>query len=479
MKTNASWPTAPADHLFDVVVIGAGMGGYAAAIAASQKGASVLLLEKMAAYGGATALSGGAFSFAGTEEQQKAGIDDSEDLLRSDLNRCDSDDARAKLVELYVGRQMEVYRWLRALGVTFGPPVLGTNSSVPRCHPVSTPVMLSTLHEHFTATPGCTYLNQAEVLRIDRDDKGVARRLSVRIQGREHTVTASRGVVLASGGFGRGDDTLRRFAPQLLKTKRMSGQGSTGDGLRMGAALGGALADFGYIEGTFGAALPNYPAPAAWTDTNTILMFAIYAGGIMVNRDGKRFVDESMTYRKLGGICLEQPGAVAFQLFDQRVMDASTEVPVTRNFKAAHERGLVKRAESVAAAALLMGLPVETVVTEVENYNRSVRADRVDSTFGRTSILMQSGTLFPLEQAPYYIYACTTGLVATYAGLLADEKMSLVDTYGQVVPGLFLAGEVVGGFHGALPLGGSSICKAAIFGKTAGESAAAFGLSPP
>jgi len=461
----------------DVVVVGAGMAGFAAAIAAAELGASVLLLEKMAHYGGGTAWSGGAFCFSGTEEQAAVGINDSADLLRQDLTRAGADKTNQDLVSIYIDHQHETYLWLRRLGIQFASPVLSPGQSVPRSIGVNTRTTLRQLYVRFTRLPGCTYRAAAEVLRIDRDQQGVARLVHARIDGVEQTIAARRAVVLASGGFPRNRELLRRYAPALERAKPMGGEGASGDGLRIGMGLGGDATDFGWIDGTFGSVLPNYPDPSAWTENDTILLHACFSGGVIVNREGRRFADESLSYRKLGTICLEQPGAVGFQIFDSRVMATSREEPVTRNLKEALARGFVKQAPTIGQAAELMGLPGDVVEAEIAAYNSAIDTGEPPA-FGRRSLLNGQGTPIALREAPFYIYACTTGLVTTYAGLVADGRLALVDVYGDPVPGLFLAGEVVGGFHGPQPVSGTSICKAAIFGKIAGQNAAAFASAP-
>jgi fumarate reductase flavoprotein subunit len=458
---------------YDVIVVGAGMAGYAAAISASESGASVLLLEKMSMYGGSTAWSGGAFCFAGTPEQAAAGIEDNRELLRANLTQAGDDKTRPELIDLYVERQLEIYQWLKSLGVPFASPVLSPGQALPRSHSTSTRPMLKLLHEHFTGRPHCHYLAEAEVTRIDRDENGIARIVRARIEGEPRTIAARRAVVLATGGFARSNDLFERLVPWLSRAKRLGGEGSTGDGFRMGIALGADFADFGWMEGTFGAVLPNYPSPSAWVDNDTQLLHAVYAGGIILNKQGRRFIDESLSYRKLGNACLEQPDAVAFQLFDQSVMESSRHDPITRNFKGAFEKGLARQAATPGEAATLMGLPADIVEQEVAEYNRGIATGR-EPAFGRSSLLNGQGTPHPLVRAPFYIYACTTGISATYAGLLANRRMALLNVYGEEVPGVFVAGELVGGFHGPLPVSGTAICKAAIFGRTAGESAARF-----
>ncbi|WP_028223413.1 FAD-dependent oxidoreductase [Paraburkholderia oxyphila] len=461
---------------YDVLVVGAGLAGYAAAISASECGASVLLLEKMHTYGGSTAWSGGAFCFADTEDQAAAGIKDCDALLRMDLTRGGEEKSNPELIDLYLTRQREIYRWLKGLGVTFTPPVLSPGQSVPRSHGASPRVLLDLLHEHFLRQAHCRYIAGADVLGVERDGEGVARILRVCISGETNTLAARRAVVIATGGFSRSQDLFKRYAPWLENAKRMGGEGATGDGLKMGIALGGDITDFDYLEGSFGAILPNYPSPKAWSENDTTLMHAEYSGAIVLNKLGRRFVNESQSYRKLGAICLKQPGAVAFQLFDQSVMDTSRSEPVTRNFKAAFDRNLIHRANSIREAAQIMGLPADVVEAEVAEYNRHIEYGE-EPAFGRNSLLNGEGKPFPLVNAPFYIYACTTGISSTLAGLVANGRMALLDTYGDEVPGVFLAGEVVGGFHGPISVSGTALSKAAIFGKTAGENAARFSTS--
>jgi fumarate reductase flavoprotein subunit len=203
-------------------------------------------------------------------------------------------------------------------------------------------------------------------------------------------------------------------------------------------------------------------------------LHALYAGAIAVNLEGKRFVDESLPYRAIGNACLEQPKATAFQLFDQKTMDQSRTEPITRNFASALARNLIRSASGIRRAADLMGLNPDTLTATVDRYNSFVEAD-CDQDFGRASLLGGNGAMVRIDRPPYYIYACTTAIVATYAGLVANRRMELVDIFGKPIKGVYVAGEVVGGLHGRHPMSGSAIAKAAIFGRTAGENAARSG----
>jgi fumarate reductase flavoprotein subunit len=284
-------------------------------------------------------------------------------------------------------------------------------------------------------------------------------------------VRAERAVVLATGGFTRNPDLLMRFAPELQKLKKLGGLGSTGDGLRIGMALGGDIRDLGWVEGAFGAILPKYPAATAWEDNDTQMLHANYMGGVILNKSGRRFVNESISYNKIGKLCIEQPDAVCFQLFDQTVRDRSQPEPLARNINGAFGRGLVVQAGSIREAAAAMGLDPDVVEAEVAAYNADI-ANGHDRAFNRTTMVNDQGKPHPLTTAPFYIYACTTCLPGTYAGLVANDQMALIDVFGEQIPGVFVAGEVVGGFHGPAQVSGTGLGKAAIFGRRAGFSAA-------
>jgi fumarate reductase flavoprotein subunit len=460
-----------AQDRWDVVVIGAGLAGHAAALSASEAGATVLLLEKMSDFGGDTLYSGGAFCFALTDEQVASNVVDSVESLRKDLTAAGPEKMRPDLIELYVSEQIDTYRWLKQLGLKFTGPLLSPGQSVPRSHSINMREMLDQLHRAFLSREGCSYLANAHVDKITRDGQDAARVVHLNVGDDAFEVKAERAVVLATGGFARNLDLLMRFAPELRPLKKLGGLGSTGDGLLMGMALGADIRDFGWLNGAFGAILPKYPAKSAWEDNDTQMLHGNYMGGIILNKAGRRFVNESLSYNKVGKACLDQPDAVCFQLFDQTVMDRSKPEPVARNAQGAFERGLILRTGSIREAATAMGLDPDVVEAEVAAYNSDV-ADGTDRAFNRQTIVNDQGKPHPLETAPFYIYACTTCLIGTYAGLVADDQMALIDVFGDPIPGIFVAGEVVGGFHGPAQVSGTGLGKASIFGRRAGLSAA-------
>lgn len=446
----------------DVVVIGGGLAGFAAALSAAEAGADVVLLEKQPDFGGSTVLSGGFLAFAGTDMQEAAGVADSEALLMSDLMNAGGGANDERLVRAYVGGQAELYRWLVGHGVRFDALELGSGQSVPRGHITRTRDMIDALRAAAIATGRVRTLTGSAAGRLVREG-GRVRAVALAGEG-DGRIEARRGVVIASGGFSRSEDLLATFAPNQTAALRIGGAGNVGDGLRMAMQLGAGLADMGQIKGTFGT------HPTTGSDRHELLL-AYYAGAIIVNREGRRFVDESLTYKILGEACLKQPGHVAFQVWDQPIQDLSQEGVPLYDFVPALEAGKILRADTLEELARLCDIDPAALVRTVADYNADVPSG-LDSAFGRDGLSNHHGALRPIATPPFYAYPSTSVVLATYCGLTIDPQAQVVDVFGEPIDGLYAAGEVTGGFHGVTYVTGSSLGKAAYFGRVAGRTAA-------
>jgi fumarate reductase flavoprotein subunit len=452
---------------FDVIVIGAGMAGHCAALEAAQRGARALLLEKTAEYGGSTMMCGGAFAFAGTAIQKKLEIPDSPELLERDLLNAGKHRNDAALVHVYAEKQYEAYEWLMALGLRFDKVSLSGSQSVPRNHSIDPVYAIKLLHTS-ALEAGVEYRANAGVTRLLTRGDGAARQVvGVALDDGEQLM-AQGGVVIATGGFSRSKELVERFAPHLRAARPMGGHGNTGDGLRMAWALGADLVDMGYAKGTFGAPTAT-PAPGK-EDVAPRLVSAMYRGAIVVGADGKRFVDESVSYKTIGDRCLEQPGALAFQIFDQQVMDQSSTLPTVVDFRAALDAGLLVQAGTLEAVGTELGVDVAGLMATVSRYNDAIDGKHPDE-FGRTSLSTGYGKPTRVERAQFYGLSCTTGLTSTYCGLHTDTRARVLDVYGEPIAGLYATGEVMGGFHGETYMSGSSLAKGCIFGRLAAADA--------
>lgn len=451
----------------DLIVVGGGLAGHCAALEAADRGLDVLLLEKQARHGGSTVQSSGSFAFAGTQEQADAGFTDDDEGLRADIMKASGDRADPALVDLYVRRQRQDYAWLKSKGVEFHKITLSSNQAVPRTHPTDPEQLMRALNDRARQHPHIAYATDSAVDDLVDGADGIR---GVRVNGQD--VRARAGVVLAAGGFSRNPALVGKFVPRLEQALALGGEGNQGKTLLMAWKRGADLVDMAFINGTFGVSLNHYPDTRVEPGDNPLLRLAIYKGAIAVNRDGRRFADESISYKVLGEICLSQPGGFAFQVFDQPMMDQSQPQPNSNDLKGALEAGLVRTAPSIRELAASVGIDADTLEATVARYNAGA-AKGVEDEFGRCSLGKGFGKIAPIATAPFYIYPCTTATLATYCGLRVDDAMRVIDVFGQPIAGLYAAGEIVGGFHGSGYMSGSSLSKAAIFGRVAGETAAA------
>lgn len=460
-----------ASETFDVVVVGAGLAGHCAAITALEKGARVAFLEKMQDYGGSSIKSGGSFAFSNTEDQRAVGITDSDELFVQDLVKAANGKCDMALVRTYLNRQHEIHVWLKSQGVEFHKVSLSSSTSVPRTHPTYPPQLLSALHDRALTNERLSWLPNTRALRLI-PGSGRIQGVEVDCAGAHRTLYATGGVILATGGFARSDALLEKFAPDLVGAPSWGGPGNTGDGLTMAWALGADVADVAYITGTFGFSLNNYPELKLAPDQEPYLRMANYRGAIIVNVDAKRFADESLSYKKLGTYTLDQPKRVAFQLFDEAIMAQSAPAPTINDLNGALEKGLIRKAADIAALAAAVGLDAAVLKTTIDHYNEDV--DRgVDRYFGRKTLANTFGKPVKIETPPFYIFPCTTAILATYCGVRVNSAAQVLNVFGERIPGLYAAGETTGGFHGPGYVSGSALGKAAIYGRIAGENAAA------
>jgi fumarate reductase flavoprotein subunit len=220
----------------------------------------------------------------------------------------------------------------------------------------------------------------------------------------------------------------------------------------------------GYIKGTFGS------HPSAGSEDHFIL-FPIYAGAIAVNLDGQRFTDESRSYKLIGDACLKQRGHVAFQIFDDVIFSASKEGIPAMDFEADLRAGRIVSSPTIAGLAASLRIDADQLQATIAGYNSAIETGETDA-FGRKSLCNSFGTLVKIAQAPFYAYASTSVVLATYCGLAVDEQMRVVNVFDEAIDGLYAAGGVIGGFHGVAYMTGTANGKATIFGRIAGRMAA-------
>ncbi|MGI4943955.1 MAG: FAD-dependent oxidoreductase, partial [Janthinobacterium lividum] len=332
----------------------------------------------------------------------------------------------------------------------------GGGQSASRAHHTDPRVMMRRLEEAVLAAGVCCRTG-APALGLERRDAATFRVLTA------DGAVETRGVVLATGGFALSEPLLGAFAGDLDGALRVGAAGSRGYGLRMGCALGAGLRDMGNIKGTFGA----HP-DSGGAEYHTRLAF--YMGGIIVNRDGKHFVNEEVSYELISDACLRQPHALGFQVFDEGAMRRSRPGLPLFDLAAQLDAGRLLRADTPEALATACGMDDAGLARTLAQYDAGV--DAGCDALGRAGLCNGVGSLVRLDRPPFYAFPSRTALLATYCGLAVDLDAAVLDSFDRPIDGLYAAGEVAGGFHGRAYMTGAALGSAAFLGRRVGMSAA-------
>lgn len=456
------------DSEVDVVIAGAGGAGLEAALECAAAGASALVLEKQSRiWESSTALAVTRVAFFGTDEQKACGVEDSRELFLKDAQATGQGLCDPAMLEAYADHQLETYRQLCGLGIRWSPTVsVVAGMTVARGHLTDGIDLVRTLRRECEAR-GVPVLFRSPVTGLIVEDGAVTGAEVLARSGRKIRIRAKKGVVLASGGFARDPERLKKIDPRFADVMPTSGAGHTGDGHRWAEALGAGMRDLEHV-------LPSFELHANG-DTPDDYLILYYQGAIIVNRRGERFVNESLNYKSLGGAALDQPGRMGYQVFDRDIYDKAVAAAKAAGrgssitLDAARIRMLAS-GDALEALAAEIDVPAATLKRTVERYNASVDAGK-DEDFGRSTLAGFFGKPVKIARPPFYAFATIGHLLSTYGGLVVDREMRVL-AGGKPIPGLYAAGEIVGGFHGAGYQSGTAVGKALIFGRIAGRSAA-------
>lgn len=444
----------------DVVIVGAGGGGLCAAIEACDGGADVVLLEKGPIVGGSTAICGGLTAFAGTDEQKAMGINDSNELFYKDFIECGEGLCMEEVVKVLIEHQLETYRWLKKHGAEFQKKVvMASGMSVPRCHQWERPPVIEAL-EDISQKKGTKILTETSGRRLVTDCDERVLGVEAESKGRKVYIKARKAVVLCTGGFGRNPEMIVNYVPSLKGAAGTGSSGCVGDGHRMAQKLGANLVHMGTLRGVFVGAGKD------WMLTSIIY----YLGGIIVNKNGKRFVKESLSYKITPDYVVNQPDQMGYTIFDHAIAQQSRGMAAI--YSVEEVRDYVAVADTIEGLAAKLGITPKALRETIENYNRYVEVGQ-DPECGRTTLAEQKGKLVKLETPPWYGLPQKTRMGSTYGGIQVDRTLHVVDVFGKPITRLYAAGEIIGGVHGAKSHSGTATLKAFVFGRLAGKNASA------
>jgi len=465
----------------DVVVIGAGGAGMAAAVTAKQAGKSVIVIEKTSQMGGNTILSGGALNAVDDGSETAKKNKDSVELHYTQTWEGGDKEGVESLVHVLTDNAWDGVEWLQSLGMEFyETPFTVTGGLWPRAHKPVEPEgtgFFKTYQGFIDSNDGLTmvYNTTAEELIVTN---GVVTGVKCTGKtGNEITVTANNGVVLATGGFGRNVE-LRQEANEINKKwptldesiPSTNTSGITGDGIRMAKAVGANLIQMQNIQ----------LLPLGDPNTGSLSGNIEHAveSRIFINLDGKRFVNEGGRRDDMTLALFEQPETKMYIVMDSDTYPEGTEL---NNFGESMAdlvaSGRALKADTLEELASLMGVPAENLVKSVDEYNRyCIGGDLEGQTdeFGRTLFADTDGVNNGINNAPFYAAVRVPTVHHTMGGVQINENAEVLDTNGNVIPGLLAAGEVTGGIHGTNRLGGNALTDTVVFGRIAGASAAAF-----
>jgi fumarate reductase flavoprotein subunit len=453
-------PKARFEATVPVVVIGGGGAGAMAALAARQAGAGVLVLDRDATPGGATARSSGMIPAAGTRAQAAARVVDSPQRFADDVQAKANGSADPVLVEAYTRQATEVLDWLtRLYGIRFElVEGLAPGHSVRRMHALADRggmTLLSALYSALAAAGG-QMKSGVRVTDLVVDDG--RRVLGVRYEraGGKAGFVGCSALVLASSGFAANEALVAEHLPDVRSLPFAGHEGSQGDALLWGRDLGAATADLdGFLA--HGSMVLAQRLPLPWS--------LMTEGAIQVNRDGARFVNEHEGYSESALFVLAQPGGVAFNVYDARVHEVGLTMP---NYAAAVDAGFVKRGVTLRDLAEQLAIRREGLEETVALVNALAFEDDTDE-FGRSFHATQ------MLLGPYYGVEVHPALLGTEGGLVIDAEGRVLRTDGTPLPNLLAAGAAARGVSGDAAGGyleGNGLLAAVVGGFNAGRSAA-------
>ena len=438
----------------DVVVVGGGGAGLSAAIAAREKGAEVVLVEKMLMLGGNTNYATAGINAANTKLQKKLGIEDNAELFYKDTMKGGKNVNNPELVKKLTADSANIIDWLTERGADLSEVVFTGGQSAKRTHRPAGgqavgPVIVDALAET-AEKDGIDVRTESEVTKLIKTGDKVTG-VEVKHKGETYNITA-KAVVMATGGFGANAKIVAEYKPSLEGFGSTNSPAITGDGIKMVKAVGGDLVDMTEIQ--------THPT-VVHKKTAMITEAVRGEGAILVNREGKRFVSELETRDVVSKAELEQTGKSAFLVFDQEVREKLGAI------NGYVRKGFTVEGATVEELAGKIGVDAKGLVDTMAKYNGYVKAGE-DKDFGKTALPRE------LVKAPFYAIEVSPAVHHTMGGVRINTNAEVLTANGKVIPGLFAAGEITGGVHGANRIGGNAVTDITVYGKTAGENAADF-----
>ncbi|QZY53925.1 flavocytochrome c [Crassaminicella profunda] len=440
------------DVYTDIVVVGGGGAGLTSAITTKEKGVNVLLVEKLPILGGNTKFATGGLNASGTKFQKGKNIKDTPEKFIEDTLKGGKYINNKNLVNILANKSSDIITWLSVRGMDLSDVGRLGGASVDRAHrpkggaPVGDQ-LFDTL-ENTAKTLGVDIRVATKATEILYDDNKVIGIAVKTIDGETYHIYA-KSVILATGGFGANQELVTKYRSDLKDFGTTNSPGATGDAVDLLKDLNVSFVDMKEIQ-IHPTVVPN--------DNHLITEAVRGNGAILVNKLGKRFVNELNTRDVVSQEELKQEDKMAFLIFDENVRKSLKAIE-----KYADE-GLLTKASSLNELAKALEINSDELSKTIDAYNQYL-SNGEDKDFGRKSMKSK------IEKSNFYGIKVAPAVHYTMGGIKINEKAQVLNKRGEVIKGLFAAGEVTGGIHGANRLGGNSLTDITVFGKIAGDSA--------
>lgn len=440
----------------DVVVIGGGGAGITAAIAAHEKGAKVILLEKTALLGGNTNYATAGLNAADTKLQKQLGIEDNTQIFIDDTIKGGKGTNNKELVKVLANDSNDIIDWLIERGVDITEITSTGGQSVKRTHRPTGGTAIGP-----AVVGGLSKVLENEKIDVRTSDKVVEiikkdnRVVGVKVNGLngDYIITA-KAVIVATGGFGANSEMVAKYNSALKGFGTTNSPAILGEGIEMVEKVGGDLVDMKEIQ----------THPTVLHKNTAMITEAVRGeGAILVNIDGKRFINELETRDVVSKAVLEQKTKSAFLIFNEEIRE---------KLKAAD--GYVKKGYAIEGSlseiAKQTGISESELVKTFTVYNDFVKT-KEDKEFGKKQLPRE------LSGEKFYAIEISPAVHHTMGGVRINTNAEVLAKNGKAIRGLYAAGEVTGGVHGANRLGGNAMTDITVFGKIAGENAATYSKS--
>ena len=446
------------DSECDIVIIGAGGAGLTAATEAASKGAKVLVLEKMPIVGGNSNFSTGGINACYTKEQERLGIKDSKEVFYNDTMRGGQYLNDPNLVRTLIDNSAAMVEWLQTpmIGADLSDVGAFGGATNKRIH---RPKGGGAIGAHLIPLLQKAALKQGAEIRLNNkvidilSNNGRACGVKVAYAGGEYTVRA-KAVIVATGGFGANPEMIEFYQASLAGFATTNHKGATGDAFKMVEKFDAQLIQMEQIQ----------IHPTVVKGTGIMITEAVRGNGaILVNKAGRRFVNEMETRDIVSAAVLKNPERSAYLIFDQSIRDSLKAIETYA------KQNLLSEGATLLELSRMIAVDAVALEYTIDEYNKAVLAKK-DTEFGRNTESMERTISTP----PFYAIEIEPAIHHTMGGLKINTKAQVLNKLNLPIPGLFAAGEVTGGVHGAQRLGGNAVADICIFGKIAADSALEF-----